>query len=309
MSHLLLDTRQSELQKLEHPLFFEKGVEVYVKRDDLIDEEVSGNKWRKLRLYIEDLYAKKQDGILTFGGAYSNHLLATAAACARLGLKSVGVVRGEELTPESNSTLKRCVELGMKLKFVSRQEYQLKADYDYLRDLRTEFPNLAVVHEGGAGFYGMLGCQEILNELPFEPNHLFVALGTGTTAAGLLLAGKSTQIHAISALKGFHIKEEIKKMLQQSLFDDEFIDDLFSRLVSHEDGHFGGYAKLTEELLTFIQRVYKELRLPLDHVYTAKAFFELWKFIEENKVKGEKVVFLHTGGLQGSTHYLPSSNK
>ena len=150
----LYSTELSELQELQAKQFVSKNVQVFVKRDDLIDKEVSGNKWRKLNYSIELANYQKKDGILTFGGAFSNHLLATAAACHKSGLKSIGVVRGDELTKDSNANLKRCHELGMKLIFISRVEYQLRNEKITQEEWKEDFPTFLLVPEGGANYHG-----------------------------------------------------------------------------------------------------------------------------------------------------------
>ena len=154
---MLYTTEKSILQELSNPILKEKNIQLFLKRDDLIDSEVSGNKWRKLKYNIEQAISKKNDAILTFGGAYSNHLVATASACFKVGIRSIGIVRGEELSENSNETLKKCFEFGMELKFVSRQEYVLKGDSLFLKDLHLENENCFIVPEGGANFYGMVG--------------------------------------------------------------------------------------------------------------------------------------------------------
>ena len=248
----LFDTSKSILQEIKLDSRF-RNVRLLIKRDDLIHPEVSGNKWRKLKYNIELVQFQKKDGVLTFGGAYSNHLLATAAACNLAGLKSIGIVRGEELTANSNSNLKRCAELGMELKFIPREEYDARNEKFVQETWKEEYPFYLLIPEGGANYYGMVGCQEIRKELPNEIDHLFVAQGTTTTSCGLLVGlGESTQLHVVPVLKGFDAKAEMKKQLFPFLIDEETIQEQLNRVEVHSEAHFGGYGKWNQELIDFI---------------------------------------------------------
>jgi 1-aminocyclopropane-1-carboxylate deaminase len=300
----MFDTSKSVLQKIDFALFDLHQVEVVVKRDDLIHPEVSGNKWRKLKYSIAQAVHQKCEGIFTFGGAFSNHLVATAAACQNAGLKSIGFVRGDELNSESNDTLKRCAEYGMQLVFISREEYALRNDKVYVDELKIEFPLYYSVPEGGSNYFGVIGCQEIWTEVTTEFDAVFVAQGTSTTSCGLL-AGipNSTKMHVVPVLKGFDAIGTMKSTLNWFCMDESFVDQLVENVVVHSDYHFGGYGKVTSELIEFIQMCSKQLQLPLDPVYTAKAFFALYKNIINGKLNGQKILFLHTGGLQGAVSY------
>ncbi len=295
----------SELSVLERVRYTDaqdgRVFDFYVKRDDLIDPLVSGNKWRKLKYNIEQARHKSSEGILTFGGAHSNHLVATAKACHVAGLKSVGFVRGEELSYNSNSTLMDCAQLGMELVFISREEYRNREDWEYMNQVRHGFPSFHIVPEGGSNFYGIIGCQEILKETPNDFDHVFVSAGTGTTAAGVVLsAGPHTKVHIVSALKGDFMEAQVSKMLNSVCFDEELVEELKRKAVFHDNAHFGGYAKTTPALHEFIQTIQAQMQLPLDTVYTGKALHELigsWKSGELGE--HSKVLFIHTGGLQG----------
>ena len=296
----LYSTELSELQELHAKQFVSRNVQVFVKRDDLIDKEVSGNKWRKLNYSIELANYQKKDGILTFGGAFSNHLLATAAACNKSGLKSIGVVRGEELTKDSNANLKRCHELGMQLIFISRVEYQLRNEKITQEEWKEDFPTFLLVPEGGANYHGLIGCQEITQEIPFLPDHIFIAQGTTTTSCGILTAlSENTTLHVVPALKGFDALTEMRTLLYPFYVDDELIDDKLKQVVVHGDAHFGGYAKSTPELIAFKQAQQQAFDLPLDLVYTTKAFYALLTWIDQLEPSDQlqKIVFIHTGGL------------
>ncbi|WP_343632425.1 pyridoxal-phosphate dependent enzyme [Fluviicola sp.] len=296
----LFDTSLSILQEIKlDPQQF-RNVRLLVKRDDLIHPEVSGNKWRKLKYNLELAMYQKKDGILTFGGAYSNHLLAVAAACQLAGLQSIGVVRGEELTADSNENLKRCAALGMELLFVSRESYDERNEKSCQEGWKEAHPHFLLVPEGGSNYYGIVGCQEIGKELPAETDHLFVAQGTTTTSCGLLLGSdEKTKLHVVPALKGFDAIAEMRKQLYPVLLDEETMNEYMDRVVVHPEAHFGGYGKWTPELLDFMEMCRKEYGLPLDKIYTGKAFHALMEWLKAQDFQTlQTVVFLHTGGLQ-----------
>ena len=300
----MFDTKKSILQKLDATIFDKHQVEVFVKRDDLIHSVVSGNKWRKLKYSIAQAMHQKCDGIFTFGGAYSNHLVATAAACKSAGIKSIGFVRGEELTSESNATLKSCINYGMKLVFISREEYALRNDKIYIDELKTEYSLYYFVPEGGSNYFGVIGCQEIWTEIVTQFDSVFVAQGTTTTSCGLL-AGLPplTKLHVVPVLKGFESIETMKSTLKWVLMDESFVDQLVENIIVHSDFHFGGYGKVTSDLIEFIQMCSREFHIPLDPVYTSKAFYALYQNIVQGNLNGQKILFLHTGGLQGAVSY------
>jgi 1-aminocyclopropane-1-carboxylate deaminase len=296
----LFDTSKSVLQEIRLSADQFPNVHLFVKRDDLIHPEVSGNKWRKLKYTIELVNHQKKDGILTFGGAYSNHLLAVAAACKLAGLKSIGVVRGDELTVNSNENLRRCSELGMELIFVSRESYDEREEKSCQEGWKEAHPHYLLVPEGGANYYGMVGCQEIVKELPESVDHLFVAQGTTTTSCGLLIGSdENTRIHVVPVLKGFDSLTEMRKLLFPFLIDEETINEYLERVEVHSEAHFGGYGKWNAELLDFITDCKTKYDLPLDKIYTGKAFYALMEWLkEQNFQTPQTIVFLHTGGLQ-----------
>jgi 1-aminocyclopropane-1-carboxylate deaminase len=280
----------SPLQQLKHP----KLAQLWIKRDDLIDPYISGNKWRKLKYILITAAAQEKDHLVTFGGAYSNHLVATAAAAARAGLKSTAFVRGE---PVNNEMLVLCRLYGMELIFIDRESYKDKTGcyhHYFAGHNRTYF-----IDEGGAGEEAVQGCAEIIAELPEDIDHLFCAAGTGTTAAGLLrgiqAAGLSTKLHVVPVLKGGDfIRDEILKYVP---------DDHHSRreqLILHTDYHFGGYAKTQPELLAFMQSFIAFHGMLVDPVYTAKLFYAIDDLANKDYFKaGQKVAAIHTGGLLG----------
>lgn len=275
----------SPLQQLKHP----RLSDLWIKRDDLIDPYISGNKWRKLKYILKDAAQKDKNQLVTFGGAYSNHLVATAAAAARLGLQSTAFVRGEEVV---NEMLVLCKLYGMHLIFTDRETYKDKpACY------QQHFGENAAAYfidEGGASPEAVLGCAELISELPAGIDHIFCAAGTGTTAAGLLKgiqeAGWKTKLHVIPVLKGGDfIHKEIGRYTE-----------ITDQLVLHTDYHFGGYAKTQPQLLEFMKEFIASHGILIDPVYTAKMCFAIQDLTTQNYFKNEeKIVAIHTGGLLG----------
>lgn len=300
-----MNTELSLLQRIETSWTKAHDVALFLKRDDLIHAEVSGNKWRKLKYFFEQFQQHKSAGILTFGGAFSNHLVATASFCHSKGIRSIGIVRGEELNASSNESLRFCADRGMDLHFISREEYAMKDDRSFKEHLLDRFPNFYQIPEGGAAYLGMLGCQEIIPEIRKEIDFdaIFVAQGTTTTSCGLALACREEELHVVPVLKGFDAKSEMANLLSRSAFDTTFIHDLLEDVNVHLGFDFGGYAQVDEELLNFIRTFYLETNVSLDPVYTAKTMFALRAAVLQGKFSHRTVVFLHTGGVQGAKSY------
>jgi len=291
------DSSKSLLQEVVHPDFLSRGITLFIKRDDLIHHFVSGNKWRKLKYNFQQFYHSKKEQIITFGGAFSNHLLATASACNLEKIPCIGIVRGEELKKNSNDVLKKCADLGMKLHFISRMEYEMRSDKEYLEELAVDYPNSFMVPEGGANYLGIIGCQEILSEIETEIDHVFVAQGTSTTSCGLLLHNSCKKLHVVPVLKGYDSFSEMRNLFFKAGIPSELVDELLCKVVVHEDYHFGGYGKWNDELLAFIEWCGVNYQLPLDKIYTAKAFSALMDEVNKGSLDHQTVVFIHTGGL------------
>lgn len=292
---LLSSSAPTPLQRLVNAATEKAKVQLYIKRDDLIHPTVSGNKWRKLKYNLLDAQASGKGAVLTFGGAYSNHLYATAAAGNASGLKSIGIVRGLELEGKENDTLQFCREQGMQLHFVSREEYRQRHFEEYLDEIAARFRNPYLIPEGGTTGLALKGVAEMTLEIEEQlgaiPDFIATAAGTGGTAAGILSAGAN--VLAFPALKGGDfLKEDIYRLLNECAHP--------GILTLLTDYHFGGYAKWNSELLAFMQGFRAEFDVQLEQVYTAKMFYGLFDLIQNGFFKaGTKIVAVHTGGLQG----------
>ena len=276
-------------QKIE--LLKEYNVELYIKREDKIHPSISGNKYRKLKYNLQEAQKFGHDTLLTFGGAYSNHIAAVASAGKEFGFKTIGIIRGEELEDKivENPTLQFAKSKGMKFKFISRNAYRGKESEVFLNNLKKEFEDFYIVPEGGTNQLAVKGCEEILNEADTTFDYICCAVGTGGTISGIINASKAHQeILGFPALKGDFLSTNISKFVSKDNW--ELITDY----------HFGGYAKVNSELIDFINQFKKEHNIPLDPVYTGKLMFGVIKMIEENYFKQKtKILVIHTGGLQG----------
>ena len=282
----------SRIEKFRFNKSNNKDLELFVKRDDLIHKYISGNKIRKLNQNIFSFYKNKCKKLVTFGGAFSNHLLATAALCNELSIDCVGIVRGEELNVNSNGILKKCSSLGMQLNFVSRSSFseQKKMSGLLVKDGITTW----FVPEGGANLEGIEGCKEIVAENEEIFDYYVVAQGTTTTSIGIALAlPPSAKIIVVPVLKGFNSKSEMKSVLNNV----DLWNVIKDKIIVLDDFHFGGYAKSTNELREFISEINQKNEMQIEEVYTGKALYALKNYLEKNFVKNKKVLFIHTGGI------------
>ncbi len=283
------------IQKLSSKLFSEKGIDVSVLRLDLIHPQISGNKWFKLKHNLEEAKKRGHDTILTFGGAFSNHIHATAVACKQFGFESIGVIRGEKES-ETNSTLSEAKKFGMQLHFITREEYKQKNSEEFIQELKNKFGNFYLIPEGGNNELGSKGCEEILpreNDFDF----IFCACGTATTFKGL-----KKQIKLNQKLIGINVLK-FNSPIKNSEIDDFANSPTHTSLIVNQF-HFGGYAKHTHELLQFKTQFEMEHNIPLDYVYTSKLFFAVNDLISKNKIRVNcKVLIIHSGGLQGNQGY------
>ncbi len=291
-----INIQNSFVQEIKLSLLSEQRINLFIKRDDLIHPFVSGNKWRKLIYNIALCKSDDYKGIITFGGAYSNHILACAAACHLYNLKAIAYIRGEELTSSSNLLLAKCKELGMELRFVSRIVYAtLKANNT---SLEIDGSKYLSIPEGGANRLGIKGCVEIMSET--ENNYDFVALsqGTTTTSLGVLFALKSSsRLVVFPSLKGFEALNEMEKLSLKTNYFNEWQENR-NKVIVQDEFHFGGYGKVTSDLVSFIADFEEKTTVPLDLTYTGKAMFGLLQYLKKNEIRDKKVLFIHTGGTQ-----------
>jgi 1-aminocyclopropane-1-carboxylate deaminase len=278
----------SPLQELHDPLFDKRGVQVLIKRDDLIHPFLSGNKWRKLKYVLSSASQQGKSHLVTFGGAWSNHLVATAYAGNQFGFRTSAFVRGET---RDNPVLQLCQKLGMQLHLADRSAYKQKLqlfEKHFLHDSEALY-----IGEGGFSSEAIQGCAELISELPQDTTHLFSAVGTGTTLAGLSLGIHKElpkcQLHGTPVLKNAsYLKEEIKSLYANAQFH------------LHFDFHQGGYAKMTPHLIAFIHSFYQKHQVLLDPIYTSKMFLGVYTLINDGQfAKGDKIIACHTGGLTG----------
>lgn len=289
------------IEKIHHPIALEKGISVYVKRDDLIHPEISGNKWRKLKYNLLKAQSLNKELIITMGGAFSNHIAATAALGKARGIRTKGIIRGEE-KKELNQTLKRAQENGMELEFISRQLYDERNEEWFKQEVLERHRKAYFIPEGGANFLGMQGCTEILHEVNIDYEFVCICAGTGTTASGLawsLPEGKKLLV--FPALKGGDfLKDEMKEQLYWALLDEDAVEHNMKKVSFHSDYHFGGYAKINQELINFMRDFHDITTIKLDPIYTAKMFFGIFDLIQNGHFKkGQNILLIHSGGLQG----------
>lgn len=267
------------------------SIKLFIKREDLIHPFISGNKYRKLKYNLQHAKNDNQTTLLTFGGAFSNHIAATAFAGKQYGFKTIGVIRGEELVSEinENPTLKFAQDCGMKFVFVSRERYKLKTSEDFISELKQNLGSFYLVPEGGTNEFAIKGCEEILSKNDDVYDFICCAIGTGGTISGLINSAKSHQkILGFPSLKGNFLKEDIRKFAKNDNWD----------IIS--DYHFGGYAKVSDVLIEFINEFYKKNAIPLDPIYTGKMVFGVMELIQNNYFpENSKILLIHTGGIQG----------
>lgn len=282
---------KSPLQKLDNPLFKKHNLHVYVKRDDLIHPFISGNKWRKCHFLLKNIVSSGYDKVVTFGGAYSNHIHAFSYACHQMGLKSIGIIRGDELASKPlNSTLSFAREHGMELIFVSRDEYKKRYEVQYNEDLAI-LHNAYVVPEGGTTLFAVDGFKAMLDEIRQEItfDYIFVPCGSGGTISGINANLMSDEkVHGINVLKG--TESELLATIGEFSSNKNYI--------INNDYHFGGYAKYNQDLLSFITSFETEFGFQIEEVYSSKMFYAFFDMVGKSKLDNKTVVLCHTGGLQ-----------
>jgi 1-aminocyclopropane-1-carboxylate deaminase len=291
----MLHSNPVQSQILTHPLFLEKQVQVSMLRLDSIHPEVSGNKFFKLKYNLTEAKNQSKNTILTFGGAYSNHIYATASATQEVGLQSIGIIRGDHQDLK-NPTLLHAQSKGMNLHFISREEYRKKNTPEFLTKLQSQFGNFYLIPEGGTTSQAILGTAEILQEEHYNFTHICTSIGTGGTYCGLAesLAPHQTLL-GFSSLKGEFIRKEIQQLLEKYHIQGK------GNLAVMTSYHFGGYAKWNPELIRFMHEFHKDFGIILDPIYTSKMVFGFWDLLQKKHFPANsKILLIHTGGLQGN---------
>lgn len=295
---------QTLLSQLEHPLFSEHKIEVWIKRDDLNHPDIQGNKWHKLKLNLNLAREQGKTELVTFGGAFSNHIAATAAAGKTYGFETHGYIRGEELNDRPDRwspTLIQATQNGMNLHFISRHDYRLKHTQDFLEQINKQHPKAYILPEGGINELAIKGFSELCQDLESQcPNwtHLITAVGTGGTLTGFI---KNTPVQAnreilgVSTLKNAdYIEEDINTWLGKLNMP---TSNSWQLLKSY---HGGGYAKSTDEMRDTQKWFEQRFNILLDPIYTQKMVYAFMSELKKNRfATGSKVILYHSGGLQG----------
>ncbi len=284
---------QQSSENLHLPFIFPHGITVSVKREDRLHPSISGNKFRKLKYNL--IAARQQDfhTLLTFGGAYSNHIAAIAAAGLEHGFQTIGIIRGEELRDkiQDNPTLQLAQAQGMQLHFISRTDYRRKSDIEFIEQLKQQFGEFYLIPEGGTNALAIQGCEEILTEEDKQAfDYICCAVGTGGTIAGIINSNSAQQkVLGFPALKGDFLADEIRQWTTRTNWD------------LCLDYHFGGYAKTTPELIQFIQNFQENTGIEIEPIYTGKMLFGIFDLIERGYFPAHsRILAIHTGGLQGN---------
>lgn len=278
-------------QQIQLPILQHKSVALFLKREDLIHPTIPGNKFRKLKYNIKEASENNFDTLLTFGGAFSNHILATAAVGKENGFKAIGIIRGEELAVkwEENPTLLKAAHMGMRLEFISRTDYRKKEKPEFLEELKNTYGRCYVLPEGGTNALAIKGCEEILTPHDSIMDVICCSVGTGGTIAGICNTALPHQrVLGFPALKGDFLKKDICKFTDKENWSIQ------------TNYHFGGYGKVKKELIEFINWFNELTGIPLDPIYTAKMLFGILDMVTKDYFEpGTKIMAIHTGGLQG----------
>ena len=279
------------VQELHHPILEKAGVRLLIRREDLNHPFVSGNKWWKLKNNLEEAAHVGKKTLLTFGGAYSNHIFATAAAAHELGFESIGIIRGEETLP-LNHTLSFALRMGMKLQYVSREQYKNKTEAEFIDRLHQQFGDFYLIPEGGTNALAVKGCEEFAKTLGHNFDYVCCSVGTGGTLAGLINGlPKNKTILGFSSLKGGgFLSTEVNRWLSVQ-------SDTWSIIT---DYHFGGYGKITDELISFQESFAATHSIMLDLIYGSRMMYGIFNLVQKDFFKaGSTILAIHTGGLQG----------
>jgi 1-aminocyclopropane-1-carboxylate deaminase len=282
------------MQALLQPVPVHPTIQVSLLREDLLFPQLSGNKFRKLKYNLLEARRLGQDTLLTFGGAFSNHIDAVSAAGEMYGFKTIGVIRGEAASAD-NPTLSRAKSRGMRLEFISREAYRSKTSFHFIDSLKQCLGNFYLIPEGGTNELAVKGCSEILTPQTASFDYICCAVGTGGTLSGLAQGASENQtVIGFPALKGDFLEDEIRRLTDRSNWRIE------------RGYEFGGYAKVDTRLIEFMNRFYRMYQIPTDPVYTGKVLYGLMDMIERGRFPDNaRILVVHTGGLQG----IPGMNE
>lgn len=288
---MLFGASNSVNQRL--PILFGNNIQVFIKREDLLHTQISGNKFRKLKYNLMQAQKLGHTTLLTFGGAYSNHIAAVAAVGFEFGFSTIGIIRGEELADKinNNPTLSLAQKQGMQFRFISRADYRHKTSLEFIKQLESEFGEFYLIPEGGTNHLAVQGCREILTEQDKQQfDYICCAVGTGGTIAGIIESSSNQQkVLGFPALKGDFLQAEIAQWTQKNSWQ------------LMPDYHCGGYAKTTPKLLQFVQDFKQKTNIEIEPIYTGKMLFGIFDLIEEGFFPANsQILAIHTGGLQGN---------
>jgi len=299
-----INVNSAILEKIELP-GIDTSIQVYIKREDKFHHAISGNKWRKLKYNLIEAKKKSKNTLLTFGGAYSNHIYATASAGKLFGFQTIGLIRGEEHLP-LNPTLEFAVRNGMQLHYVNRTEYRRRYDFDFVKGVYKKFGDVYLIPEGGTNMLALKGAAEIIDDINIDYDFICSACGTGGTLAGIItgLNGNKKAI-GFPVLKGASfLNDNIENLIKA------YCSKSFDNWQLSLDFHFGGYAKINRELIDFIFEFEKLNEIKLDPVYTGKMMYGIYDLISKGYFKsGSTIIAIHTGGLQGIEGMKPKIEK
>ncbi len=295
---MFLPYHETPVTELQLPITIEKGVRLLVKHEYRNHPTVSGNKWWKLKYNVIEAVSRGKTSLLTFGGAYSNHIYAVAAAAREIGLTSLGVIRGEQIKP-LNGTLAFAQAMGMQLHFVSRSLYREKNEPEFIRNLGDRYGDFYLIPEGGTNALAVKGVAEFARELKTVAfDRVFVPIGTAGTFAGMIAGLNGDKfVTGVPVLKlGEDLTGEVDALVTSAGY--EIKKRNWDLLRGY---HFGGYARVSDELIDFIREMKYRYNLPLDHVYTGKMLFAILREIAADSFpRGTTVLAIHTGGLQAA---------
>lgn len=284
-------TPSTPLQFIDDQIFSERKIRFFVKRDDLTDEHISGNKFFKLKYNLIEAAEKGYKTLLSFGGAYSNHIYALASAGKRFGFDTIGVIRGEEHLP-LNPTLEFAKECGMNFYYLSRTDYRKKYSDEILERLKQNFGEFYLIPEGGSNYLAVKGCTEIPQRFEIKYDYIFCASGTGGTLAGIINGSNdNSKVIGVAVLKNAtFLTDDVKKLTASEKSNWNILLDY----------HFGGYSKFNRELIEFVKTFTSKSNIPVEPIYTGKMLFAIYDLARKNFFpEGSTIIAYHSGGLQG----------